>query len=539
MGWDAIVVGGGFGGLTCAAYLATHGYRVLVAEQHDVAGGNGHVFRRRRTYEFDVGVHYLGDCGPNGTLPAVLSGLGLRDRVRFLPMDQDGFDRIVLPSLAVDVPTGWPRYRDRLVRALPVETSGIDEFIRICSSICDPVRTASVESLLANPELTGWRRRSLSELFDHCGLTPRARTVLAAQAGNYGAAPSKITVGNHLDMLDSYLRGAYYPEGGGQTMVAGLVEVLESHGGELRTRTPVAEILIEDGRARGVRLTDGAIEHAPLVVSNADYRATVLRLAGGARNFPQALIARTERAAMRSAVVVLYLGLDRRFELPNANLWWHPTEDVERSWAGLDAGEMPDTPSLFCSFASVKDPYSTTCPPGHSNLQLITLAPTGYPWGAGDYRRDSNYLAAKRRWAAAMLAAGERALGPLRGSIVHQELATPLTQRRYVGSSGGTPYGVANWGGISRRPSFLTPVAGLYVVGQSTRAGIGVAGTMIGGALCAGEILGRDVLSEVRAGTVFANTSLLPDRTRGWDPLRVSRGIARRDARGLARIDRR
>ncbi|MGW4234852.1 FAD-dependent oxidoreductase, partial [Streptomyces sp. NPDC004980] len=82
--WDAVVVGAGLGGLTTAAYLATAGRRVLVLEQFSVVGGNSHVFRRRRSYEFDVGVHYLGDCAPGGVIPSVLGGLGLRDRVEFL-----------------------------------------------------------------------------------------------------------------------------------------------------------------------------------------------------------------------------------------------------------------------------------------------------------------------------------------------------------------------------------------------------------------------------------------------------------------------
>jgi phytoene dehydrogenase-like protein len=51
--------------------LAVTGHRVLVLEQHDVAGGNGRTFRRWRAYQFDVGVHYLGDRGPDGILPAI------------------------------------------------------------------------------------------------------------------------------------------------------------------------------------------------------------------------------------------------------------------------------------------------------------------------------------------------------------------------------------------------------------------------------------------------------------------------------------
>lgn len=71
--WDAIVIGSGLGGLTAAAYLQTNGMRTIVLEQYDVAGGSSHVFRRKREWEFDVGLHHIGDCQPGGSIPGILS----------------------------------------------------------------------------------------------------------------------------------------------------------------------------------------------------------------------------------------------------------------------------------------------------------------------------------------------------------------------------------------------------------------------------------------------------------------------------------
>ncbi|WP_326559272.1 phytoene desaturase family protein [Micromonospora sp. NBC_01796] len=551
LSWDVVVVGSGLGGLTCAGYLAASGRRVLVLEQHDVAGGNGHVFRRRRAYEFDVGVHYLGDCGPGGTIPAILAGLGLRDRVRFRPMDQDGFDHIVMPGRSVDVPAGWDRYRDRLLATFPAETEGLLRYFDVCAEVVRaapglPPTPGGGHRIEASTTVA-WHRRTLADLFDHCRLSRPARSVLAAQSGNYGLAPSAASVGVHVRMIDHYLHGAYYPEGGGQMLAASLVESLESNGGELWTRCAVSRILVEGGRATGVTLADGRTIRADLVVCNADYRRTVLELAGGSDAFTTAVVEKTDRAVPTLALTVLYVALDTPLpERRNANLWWLRDDDIEGLYARLAAGSFDTVDYLFCSFASLKDPHNrAVCPPGHSNFQLMTLCPPGYErWGVstgpaegGRYRRNEVYQREKQRVTDAMLDAAEEALGPFRDRIVHLETATPLSQERYTWSTGGTPYGLGRWGaGVGTRPDTRTTVPGLYVVGQSTRHGSGIGGVMVGGAMCAGQILDRPLLAQARSGTVIGDPAVLPDRPADWDPLAVSRGTARRDARGLARI---
>ncbi|WP_432134818.1 phytoene desaturase family protein [Streptomyces sp. bgisy154] len=551
--WDAIVVGSGMGGLVCAAYLAVSGRRVLVLEQHDVAGGNSHVFRRRRAYEFDVGVHYLGDCGPDGVLPAIFSGLGLGDRVTYREMDRGGFDRIVLPGLTVDVPVGWEAYTRRLTEALPGEAEGLTRFTAVCEAVAQETRglllsdgELSVADLMARtPVSAEWGRRTLADLFDHCGLGPRARTVLAAQSPNYGIGPREAAVSTHAAVTDHYLRGAYYPEGGGQVLAAALVEALEAHGGELRTRSRVARILVEDGRATGVGMTDGEVLRAPLVVSNADYSRTVFDLVGE-EHFGRRVVNRTRQARMALPLATLYIALDTELPArPNANLWWYRDDDIEGYYDRVARESITPVPFLFASFASLKDPgTAAVCPPGHSNFQVMTLCPPSYEyWGVGAgpaagerYRRNTVYQRRKAELTEAMLGAAEEALGPFRDHVVHLETATPITHERYILATGGTPYGLAQWGGVGNRPDTRTTVEGLHMVGTNTRYGTGITGSAVGGMACAAQILGRGLLAEVHRGALLGDPDLLPARGADWDPLAVSRGAGRRSARGLARI---
>jgi all-trans-retinol 13,14-reductase len=109
--FDSIVIGSGLGGSSAAAHLAAVGQRVLLLERYSVLGGSSHVFRRQGKWEFDCGVHYIGDCGPDGQVPTLMRGLGLDDRISWLPLDADGFDTVRGPDLEF---RAWPADFDAL-----------------------------------------------------------------------------------------------------------------------------------------------------------------------------------------------------------------------------------------------------------------------------------------------------------------------------------------------------------------------------------------------------------------------------------------
>ncbi len=116
-------------------------------------------------------------------------------------------------------------------------------------------------------------------------------------------------------------------------------------------------ILVEGGRATGVRMTDGSKDDATVVVSNADPKRTLLDLVG-----PQHLTARTVRrtrqARMALPLFTAYLGLDVDISgrLPNSNLWCYPNTDIEAVYQDCYAGRLPAELPVLVTSSSVKDP---------------------------------------------------------------------------------------------------------------------------------------------------------------------------------------
>src|SRR3546814_774380 len=448
--WDVVVVGAGPGGLTCGAYLAANGKRVLVLEANQVVGGSTQVFRRAgNKFEFDVGTHYVGECGPGGRMQTALAGLSLTERIKWLRQRPEGHCQIMIPGTTFHTPTGWDTYLGRLIAAFPEEEAGLRRCIKVMRIV------AADESPRLRPfMLLRWGVRPITKLMAACRLSADAQAVILAENGDYTWPSHRTPTAMHAGFLHHYLQaGAYYPRGGGQVIGAHLTDVIQTHGGRVRTKATVDQILIEDGRAVGVRLRDGEEIRAGVVVSAADFKKTWAELVGDA-HLTRRLRRRLKDLEMTLPMFAVYVALDvdlrERGTPPLAWVW--PNNDIDGYYREVEAGRCPEQMPVGISCPTAKDPEGThSAPPGYSTLELVSWAPKDHefwsvasdPTAGATYGRDERYLQLKEELTQRVLDTAELMIPDIRERMVFCEASTPITQERFTLSSDGSCYGIA------------------------------------------------------------------------------------------------
>lgn len=487
--YDVVVIGSGIGGLVAGALLARYGKQVLVCESHTIPGGAVHSFSRQG-FHFDSGASfYCGLDDPNSVNPLrqVLHVLG--EAVPSIAYDP--FGHYHFPNVTLPVYGNSEKYRQAIAEITPQgaqELAHLEKrFLKLYDGLREIPTLALRSDLKLVPVLLSRYFPALLKLLPHLGMIqgsvgalvdqtikdPWVRRLIDLECFLLSGLKAHGTIAPEVAfMFGERTRSQIdYPIGGGKAIVDALVRGLEKYGGRLKLGAHVEEILVEAGTVQGVRLRNGEVLEAPIVISNATLWDTYSHLLK-----PEHLPPAYRQAALETPAVESFMHLHLGIRAEGLE---HLTgHHVVVHQSDRDITEPGNT--CMISIPSVWD--ASLAPVGHHVVHAYTLEPYE------GWVRDRTYEAKKRERSQSLFRALERVIPDVRDRIVLELIGTPLTHARYLRRYQGT-YGPAIAVGQGMFPSCHTPIKGLYRVGDSTMPGIGVPAVAASGILCANTLV--------------------------------------------------
>jgi all-trans-retinol 13,14-reductase len=502
--YDAVVVGAGLGGLSAAAAFARQGYKVLVLEQHSVAGGYASAFTRPGGFTFDVSLHST-TVGLRDGVPDLIAGFPEIRDIAFLP--HKTLYRTIYPDYDIRVPhMNIPGYVAILKRNFPGDEEAIDGIFADMQGLADDVgklSNASGPPDMANfpknfPHLFKNFNRTWGAMLDERIKNPKLKAVISGLWGYFGLPPSKLSPFYYAMPLMGYLEGGgYYPVGTSQKISDAFVGLIRKNGGEVKLNTKVETILVRDHAATGVRVADGSEYRGRAVISNANAIDTFGRMMPDEKDFLKDLTARMEKYSVSYSTLLVWLGLKtdlvRKVGLKESEIFYHTGYDIEAEYKAVVAGGLPEEPDFGLTVYDNLGPGFS--PKGKNTLNIIATQGFDY-WKKFEtdyfYGNKDAYAKEKMRLADILIDKVEETLLPgLRKAIEVVEVATPLTNVRFTSNPRGAIYGfdqtVDNSG--QRRFPQRTPIKNLFLSGAWTFPGGGYGACIPSGLACFAEVM--------------------------------------------------
>lgn len=456
--YDVIVIGSGLGGLTGANVLAKAGHRVLLVEHHYQFGGLATWFTRKGGHIFDISLHgfpsgMIKSCRRYWTKEISDAIVQLKD-IRF-----------VNPQM--DVWTTFTRedYTRVLVEQFRLPRAEVEAFY-------DYLRAMNYYD--SNPETTG---EMLNRFFPGRSDVHRLLMEPISYANGSDFNDPAITFG--IVFSNFMGSGVFTFRGGSDVLIEKMVAELKKNGVELRKKVLVDRILVEerDGQkvACGIIAGNGRVIRAKAVLSNANIKNTVFRLAG-AENFPPDFVEQARSVRINSSSCQVYFGIRKGETIP------HIGDLVFTSSApAYSSDELTDFHTSSRTFSV----YYPDTRPGSERYTVVASLNGRYP----DWRQlaEPEYKLHKQRMIEESLVALEKFIPDIRAKIDWMEAATPRTIERYTTHQNGTSFGT-KFEGLPVSMNLSEKLPGLFHAGSVGIIMSGWLGTINYGVITANKV---------------------------------------------------
>lgn len=488
--FDVIVIGSGIGGLVTATQLAAKGAKVLVLERYLIPGGSAGYFEREG-YRFDVGASMIfgfGDRGTTNLLTRALEAVGMSLETRPDPVQI----HYHLPNgLDLKVHREYEKFLQELIGYFPHERDGIRRFYDECWQVFNCLNAMELLSLeaprylmrvffqhpLACLGLVKYLPQNAGDIARRYISDPALLQFIDMECYCWSVVPADRTPMINAGMVfsDRHYGGINYPKGGVGQIAQKLVAGLEAHGGQIRYKARVTQILQDQGRAIGVQLASGETYYAKRIVSNATRWDTFEKLLPTEQK-PRSEQRWQQRYQKSPSFLSLHLGVQAA-ALPAGTECHHI---LLEDWNQMEAEQG----TIFVSIPTLLDP--DLAPSDHHIIHTFTPSWISH-W---QNLSATEYQHRKEAAAERMIERLEKIFPNLSHHLDYQEVGTPRTHRRFLGREDGTygPIPRRKLAGLLGMPFNRTAIPGLYCVGDSTFPGQGLNAVAFSGFACAHRV---------------------------------------------------
>jgi phytoene dehydrogenase-like protein len=428
-----IIIGAGIAGLTCGVYAQKSGFETEIYELHTIPGGECTGWDRKG-YHFDGCLHWLVGSKPGTALNKIWRETGALDAsVKII--NYDVFSRYVEGDIAVNLYTNAAKLEKHLAGLFPEDRAEIKKLCTALRKMGDfgmplekpmDMMTASdglkfaAKNIGSLAKVSRYNKMSMKELTAVFKSPVLRRAILAAFPEDYTAMAFISTLAG-MNVGD-----CGFPQGGSRALAKRMERKFLSLGGKVFYQAKADKILIENGKAVGIKLTDGREIFADHIVSCADGYGTFMHMLDDKYTpelYKNLFEHPKEYPTITSALVFLGVNAEIPFEYRGIELH----RDKPYSAGGIKSD---------CAMITHYGFDGTMAPMGKTVLGCYYLADYDY-WRALSEDKE-RYLAEKKKLEEDAISEIKKCYPGIEGKIEVTDVVTPVTYARYCNAWRGT-----------------------------------------------------------------------------------------------------